>query len=46
MKVGNFGKNLNINKREIKSPKQNAKSKFITIVSTFDSRLFPAFPHW
>jgi hypothetical protein len=37
MKVGNFGKNLNINKREIKSPKQNAKSKFVTIVSTFDS---------
>ena len=37
MKMGNFGKNLNIKKREIKSPKQNAKSKFVTIVSTFDS---------
>lgn len=37
MKVGNFGKNLNIKKRESKSPKQTAKSKFVAIVSTFDS---------
>lgn len=37
MKVGNFGKNLNIGKREIKSKKQGPKLKFVSIVTMFDS---------
>jgi hypothetical protein len=37
MKVGNFGRNLNVNKREDKSKKQGAKSKFINLVTLFDS---------
>jgi hypothetical protein len=36
MKMGNFGKNLNIKLRETNSKKQSAKSKFVDIVRIFD----------
>ena len=36
MKVGNFGKNLNIKLRETKSKKSTPKTKFVDIVRTFD----------